>query len=203
MTPPPPPRPLIPGTTSGEVLRRCGADVCLNLELDESGGKFSLCSRCRRRRYCCAVCQKGDWVLHKTECTPANAAAASTNVSSASKGSGSATNSSAASAGAAGAAGAVEAAAAVVVDGEEVILHGLVARSELNGMTAVISGKLNSESGRYSTSVSTEKDMILAIKPSNFHRLGARLEYAVADGGAGAKREGKGGGGGGGGMALV
>jgi hypothetical protein len=76
----------------------------------------------------------------------------------------------------------------VVAEGEEVLLHGLVARSELNGMTAVISGKLDSESGRYPTSVSMEKDMMLAIKPSNFHRLGARLEYVATDGGAGEKR---------------
>ena len=161
----PPQAPLVDGTRSGAVLRRCGADVCVNLEADESKGKFLLCSRCRRRRYCSSGCQKADWVLHKAECTSqaavrpgaAQAQAARSSAPSA-EDSRSETDDSCSV-------------------GEEVILHSLVSKSELNGHVAVIQGKLN-DHGRYPMKVAAEEEMLLAIKPCNLHRLGVRIHWA-------------------------
>ncbi len=71
-----------------------------------------------------------------------------------------------------------------VAEGEEVILHSLISKHELNGCAAVISGKL-AENGRYQAKVrSPSGEVVVAIKPDNFLRLGVRVEHAkVGEGG--------------------
>ena len=159
------------------MLRRCGADVCVNLEADESKGKFLLCSRCRRRRYCSSGCQKADWVLHKAECTsPANNNNNNNNNSQAAVRPGAAQAQAARSSAPSDEDSRSETDDSCSV-GEEVILHSLVSKSELNGHVAVIQGKLN-DHGRYPMKVAAEEEMLLAIKPCNFHRLGVRIHWA-------------------------
>ncbi|KAJ3043135.1 hypothetical protein HDV00_005751 [Rhizophlyctis rosea] len=49
----------------GQSFTRCAASGCGKLEVDK---KFSLCGKCKRRRYCSRECQVGDWSSHKREC---------------------------------------------------------------------------------------------------------------------------------------
>ena len=62
--PPPLPSPVVPGiTTPGTILRRCGNEACLRVEVDESQSKkkargetsMMKCGRCSRRVYCSKV----------------------------------------------------------------------------------------------------------------------------------------------------
>jgi len=165
--------PLIDGATSGTILRRCGADVCLNLEMEESKGKFSLCSRCRRRRYCSVACQRSDWFLHKAECskvaTPPKPAPPLPEATPPPK--------------------PVLSPPAATVDlsglqlegfepNEEVILHSLVAKHELNNHIGIVCGERRSDN-RYPIKVAKQ---VLSIKACNFHRHGVRVEVHSSSG---------------------
>ena len=161
---PPPAAPLVTGAASGDVLRRCGSDVCLRLEADGARGEFSKCSRCLRRRYCSLGCQRADWALHKSECK--QAAQANEQAAAAGEGAG-------AGGGAQEQAG--SGAGESMAEDEEVILHGLVAKRELNGCVAVIAGRLN-EAGRYPTRLGLDDGVLLAVKPANMHRLCVQID---------------------------
>jgi len=50
-----------------------------------------------------------------------------------------------------------------LVEDEEVVLHGLVAKCELNGSVAVIAGRLN-EGGRCPTKLCLDDDLVLAAR---------------------------------------
>jgi hypothetical protein len=184
LLPPLPADPLIAGAASGDVLRRCGSDVCLRLEADEGKGDFSKCARCRRRRYCSLGCQRADWNLHKSECkqvadaSPTEPAAAAGEEVGA--GGGAQTQ--------AGSGGGEE-----LAEDEEVILHGLVAKRELNGRVAVIAGRLK-EGGRYPTKLGPDDDMLLAVKPANMHRLCVQVDRVKEGGSGGSGGAGAGGG---------
>ena len=57
--------PLVPGAKPGDIVYRCGSDICCNLYRKKLK---SLCARCRRRFYCSTACQKADWAIHRREC---------------------------------------------------------------------------------------------------------------------------------------
>ncbi|KAJ3293387.1 hypothetical protein HK104_004516 [Borealophlyctis nickersoniae] len=52
----------------GRTYNRCGADGCTKFEGTQGTTKFSVCGKCKRKRYCSRECQVGDWSAHKKEC---------------------------------------------------------------------------------------------------------------------------------------
>jgi hypothetical protein len=144
----------------GSILRKCGNDICLKIERDGSKGVFSVCGRCQRRHYCSQQCQKSDWTLHKREC---NAAAkgrkptAAPAIPSMPKNDRN------------GHAKHAREDSQPQVE-EKVVIHGLVAKPELNGRLGEISGALTT-GGRYPVKVAGHAS-IIAAKASNLHRLG-------------------------------
>ena len=219
--PPPPATPLAGGAAvPGAEFLRCGADACLNVEqdrhssraassADESGsesagsngtpGRFSVCSRCCRRRYCSAACQKADWVLHKGECVqiaappaaappePAAAPAAAPAVAPAAAPPAAARGRGGRGRGGRGRGGGepAEPAAAPLAtttwaeeaaEDEEVIITGLVAKPHLNSRIGRVLGP-RTEAGRQPVSVKGEKNSLL-LKPGNILRLGVNVVRA-------------------------
>ncbi|KAJ3216636.1 hypothetical protein HK099_005784 [Clydaea vesicula] len=53
-------------SSCGTNLRRCGFLKCGKVE--KTPRQFSKCSRCRRITYCCKLCQRNAWPLHKHWC---------------------------------------------------------------------------------------------------------------------------------------
>lgn len=139
------------------ILRKCGNDRCLKLEPDLRVGDFSLCGRCQRRSYCSQECAKDDWIIHKRECTAAAAGSVPTAQPAAPKMKKPA-NTKREDTGPA--------------NGDEVVVHSFVARPEFNGCVGVISGDVTD--GRYPVKLPSY-DKKIAIKPTNFHRLGVFL----------------------------
>ena len=151
--PPPHSSPVAePLLATGSVARRCGADACLSLQCvdaaDEAGAfRFLKCSGCMRRRYCSTACQRGDFPLHKAECSGTPRAPA-----------------------------AEPAAAPMPVtdfaEDESILIQGVVAKPELNGRAGVVRGPIN-EAGRHPVELDG-RTSALALKPANLLRLGVR-----------------------------
>ena len=138
----------------GDILIKCGNDVCLKLEPEKCSGSFKVCGRCQRRSYCSQQCAKADWMLHKRECTAASSGRKP------------------------------EAQKSLPDDnqatqslppiepqvGEKVVIHGLVGKPEYNGRVGEITSDI--QDGRYHVRLSNQATK-LAIKSANFTRLSA------------------------------
>jgi MYND finger len=148
-----------PEIFAGDLLRACGNDLCLNLEPNRSKGSFSICAKCERRSYCSPACQQADWPWHKRECL-----AASSGRIPAQQDPLAASNS-------ARRQGHQLYFSPPTVN-EEVVVHGLVAKPEYNGRLGIITGDMSA--GRYPVKLPNHPST-LAVKPSNFHRLGVHV----------------------------
>jgi hypothetical protein len=151
--------PIISEVWPGSVLRKCGNEICIKLERNGSKGTFSVCARCKRRHYCCQKCQKTDWTLHRRECIaaaegrkptmdPAIPFMAVNDTDRSTK---------------------HDRRDSQPAVGEKVVIHSLVSKTELNGCCGVISGPLTHPSERYPVKIGGAS--IIAVKPTNFHRL--------------------------------
>ena len=72
--------PLVEGTEPGEVVYRCGSDICCKLFRDKRS--MRVCGRCRRRSYCSPECHNADWIIHKRECVKVPSASSVSYISS-------------------------------------------------------------------------------------------------------------------------
>jgi hypothetical protein len=152
--------PIISEVRPGSILRKCGNDICINLERNGSKGTFSMCARCKRRHYGCQKCQKADWTLHRRECIAAaegrkpamDPAIPSMEVNDTDR------------------LAKHDRRDSQPEGGEKVVIHSLVSKPELNGRCGVISGPLTHPSERYPVKVCGHAS-IIAVKPTNFHRL--------------------------------
>jgi len=147
--------PVMYGSRPGKCFRKCGNDFCTNLENYKST-KFSSCGSCRRRRYCSKECQDADWVVHRRECKKARPPGNNEGLHLES----------------------IQGDDAQIVDykhepgiypGDDVVVHGLIAKPEYNGMVGVVGEKL--ETGRISLTLRSEKK-VLTIKPENIYCIG-------------------------------
>ena len=131
-----------------EILRKCGNPSCLKLEPDRSQGSFQRCSRCLRRWYCSRACQEMDFAWHKGECSVGTG-----KLDPVPKVPNSVPK---------------KLAVEIPSPGEEVVLHGLQSRNELNGKIGCIREAL-SNADRFS--VNLGNSTLAAIKPVNLYRL--------------------------------
>lgn len=147
--------PVIPDCRPGKYLRKCGNGFCNNLEHYRSN-TFMCCTRCNRREYCSAECQRDDWKIHKRECA-VNISEAEVNPRIDDAGAGN----------------------DVVKplkyelklqQGGDCVIHGLKAKPHYNGKVGVVGE--TTEDGRIAVTLRSDGGNVLSIKPSNLYCIG-------------------------------
>ena len=155
--PPPIQIPIVPGTTPGKHLRKCGNDFCNKVEKFGKSTFFE-CSNCNRRMYCSGDCSSTDWDSHKRECK-----AASKGVVPKGK-------------------RAIPKESKRNNDGEQkypdepmngcdVVIRDLVSKKEYNGKVGFISEEI--KDGRFAVTLRTKDKKTISIKPQNLSSIGS------------------------------
>lgn len=139
----------------GCMLRKCGNNLCFQLEPDRKKGDFLACGSCGKRLYCSRDCLVQDWPLHKRECVAGASKPEPIARFPERK---------------------PKKQCAGISANEEVVVHGLQAKPEYNGKIGRITGSLT-EQGRYPVELFEDKRSI-AVKPLNLDRLGVEPQYS-------------------------
>lgn len=146
--------PVIPSCKPGRYLRKCGNSFCTKLE-DYKAMTFELCSKCRRRQYCSAHCQRSDYTLHKHECgVSANEGETNPrlddpdcedmpkelkyNLN--------------------------------LEQGQDCVVHGLQAKPHYNGTVGIVGE--TTEDGRMAVTLRSDTKPVLSVKPKNLYSIG-------------------------------
>jgi len=148
--------PVIPGCRPGKFLRKCGNGFCNNLEHHRSE-MFQYCSRCNRRKYCSAKCQRDDWPIHKLECKVTSSETEG-NPRLDDSGDGSSNEAKPLKY------------ELKLEQGEDCVVHGLKGKPHYNGKVGVIGAA--TEGGRIAVTLRYNDGNVLSIKPTNLYCIG-------------------------------
>lgn len=153
--------PIIPGCKPGDYMRKCGNNFCSNLEL-YSSKDFQKCANCERRFYCSEECIHADWPVHKFECKKSSSSQPANPRLDITKMEGTAESDSV-----------VKTKHKIKIkEGDDVVVHGLKAKPEYNGIVGVVTGDLDGKDGRIAVTLRSEAKNVLSIKPVNLYCMG-------------------------------